>query len=135
MQSILTISGDESIMPELKQVFAMQRKYIFFLLAICALGWGFTPYQDVFLGIALGSLFGLYNFWLLIRRMDKFDRALDQGKRASLGTGMRFASGVAAAAIAISLPEYFNLIATVIGLMIPYILLLVERIAFHVKNH
>jgi ATP synthase protein I len=121
-------------MPELQQIFVMQKKYIFFLLAICALGWGFTAYQTIFAGIALGSLFGLYNFWLLVRRMGKFDRAIDKGKKASLGTTMRLASGVAAAALAISLPEYFHLVATIVGLMIPYILLLVERITVGLKH-
>ena len=77
-------------MADLQQIFAMQKKYIFFLLAICALGWGFTPYQTIFAGLALGSFFGLYNFWLLIRKMGKFDKAMDEGKKASLGTAMRF---------------------------------------------
>lgn len=121
-------------MPELQQIFVMQKKYIFFLLSICALGWGFTAYQTIFAGIALGSLFGLYNFWLLVRRMGKFDRAIAKGKKASLGTTMRFASGVAAAALAVSLPEYFHLVATIVGLMIPYILLLVERITVGLKH-
>lgn len=123
-------------MQDLQQVYVRQRKLIFFLLAICALGWGFTPYQTVFAGIALGSLFGLYNFWLLVRRLEKFDRSLDEGKKVkSLGTAMRFASGVAAVAVAMSIPEQFHLGSTVIGLMIPYVYLLVDRIVYHVKHH
>lgn len=123
-------------MQDLQQVFVRQKKLIFFLLAICVLGWGFTSYQTVFAGIALGSLFGLYNFWLLVRRLEKFDRSLDEGKKVkSLGTAMRFASGVAAVAVAMSIPEQFHLGSTVIGLMIPYVYLLVDRIVYHVKNH
>ena len=45
-------------MLELHHIFAKQKKALFFLLALCALGWGFTPYSTVFAGIALGSLFG-----------------------------------------------------------------------------
>ena len=123
-------------MQDLQQVFVRQKKLIFFLLAICVLGWGFTSYQTVFAGIALGSLFGLYNFWLLVRRLEKFDRSLNEGKKVkSLGTAMRFASGVAAVAVAMSIPEQFHLGSTVIGLMIPYVYLLVDRIVYHVKNH
>ncbi|WP_277586778.1 ATP synthase subunit I [Psychrobacillus antarcticus] len=122
-------------MLEMQRIFTKQKKYIFFLLAAFALGWGLSAYSTIFAGLALGSLFGLYNFWILVRRMEKFDRVLESGKgRASLGTTFRFASGVAAVAIALALPEYIHLISTVIGLMIPYVLLVVERIMFHSKN-
>jgi len=123
-------------MQDLQQVYARQKKLIFFLLALCALGWGFTPYPSVFAGLALGALFGLYNFWLLVRRLEKFDRAINEGKKvASLGSALRFASGIAGIAIAISLPEHVHLASTVIGLMIPYVYLLVDRIVYHVKHH
>lgn len=123
-------------MLDLHQVFALQKKALFFLLAICALGWGFSPYESIFAGIALGAFFGTYNFWILVRRMEKFDRSISEGtKVASIGTALRFGSGVAAVAIAISLPQYFHLISTVIGLMIPYIFLVIERIVHHIKSH
>lgn len=123
-------------MRDLQQVYARQKKLIFFLLAFCALGWGLTPYGSVFAGLALGAMFGLYNFWLLVRRLEKFDRSLTEGKKVkSLGSALRFASGVAAVAVAMSIPEHFHLVSTVIGLMIPYIYLLVDRIIYHVKHH
>ena len=123
-------------MLNLHHVFAMQKKAFFFLLAVCALGWGFSPYDSIFAGIALGAFFGTYNFWILVRRMEKFDRSISEGtKVASIGTALRFGSGVAAVAIAISLPQYFHLISTVIGLMIPYIFLVVERIVHQTKSH
>ncbi len=123
-------------MLDLHHIFAMQKKALFFLLAVCALGWGFSPYESIFAGIALGAFFGTYNFWILVRRMEKFDRSISEGKKvASIGTVLRFGSGVAAVAIAISLPQNFHLISTVIGLMIPYIFLVVERIVHHFKSH
>jgi ATP synthase protein I len=123
-------------MLDLHHTFAMQKKALFFLLALCALGWGFSPYESIFAGIALGAFFGTYNFWILVRRMEKFDRSISEGTKApSLGTVLRFGAGVAAVAIAISLPQYFHLISTVIGLMIPYIFLIVERIVHHIKSH
>lgn len=121
-------------MHEMQYIYSKQKKYIFFLLAAYALGWIFTPYSTIFAGLAIGSLFGLYNFWILVRRMEKFDRVLTDGKgRAGLGTTFRFASGVAAVALALALPEYIHLISTVIGLMIPYVLLIVERVMFHAR--
>ena len=62
-------------MLEMHHIFTKQKKALFFLLALCALGWGFTPYPTIFAGLALGSLFGPYNFWILVRRMEKFDRS------------------------------------------------------------
>ena len=38
-------------MPELKATYVRQRKYIFLLLSIYVLGWGFTSYQSIFLGL------------------------------------------------------------------------------------
>ncbi|WP_431029074.1 ATP synthase subunit I [Lysinibacillus sp. LZ02] len=122
-------------MLDLHHIFAMQKKALFFLLALSTLGWGFTAYQTVFAGIALGAFFGTYNFWILLRRMEKFDRSISEGTKApSIGTALRFGSGVAAVAIAISLPQYFHLISTVIGLMIPYVLLVIERVVHAIKN-
>lgn len=119
-------------MQTLQEIHKRQKKALFFLLALFMLGWVFTDFKLVFAGLILGSAFGLYNFWILVRRMERFDHAIETGKKkASLGTGLRFASGVAAAALAISMPETFDLISTVIGLMIPYVLLLIDRIFFN----
>lgn len=116
-------------MLEMQRIFTRQKKCIFFLLALCVLGWAFTPYSSIFAGLAVGSIFGLYNFWILVRRMEKFDRVMMGEKgQARLGTSFRFASGIAAVAIALLFPDEIHLISTVIGLMIPYVLLIVERI-------
>ncbi|WP_107942041.1 ATP synthase subunit I [Metasolibacillus fluoroglycofenilyticus] len=123
-------------MEDLHYIFAKQKKVLFFLLALCVLGWAFTPYASIFAGLGLGAFFGTYNFWILVRRMDKFDRSVSEGRKASsLGTALRFGSGIAAVAIAMSLPEHFHLISTVIGLMLPYIFLVIERIVHLVKQH
>lgn len=127
--------GESPIMHTLREIFIRQKKALFFLLALFMLGWFFTDVKTIFAGLILGSLLGLYNFWILVRRMERFDRSITEGKgRSSLGTPLRFASGVAAAAIALAMPETFNLIGTVIGLMIPYAWLLIDRILFHAKN-
>lgn len=114
-------------MIDLHQIYVKQKKGLFFLLAMSLLGWFFTPYPTIFAGLGLGACFGTYNFWILVRRMDKFDRSFNEGKKvASLGSGLRFASAVAAILMPIALPQYFNIISTVIGLMIPYVFLFIE---------
>lgn len=123
-------------MEGLREIYTRLKKMIFFILAIFVIGWGFTSYQEVFAGLIIGTLFGIYNMWILVRKMERFDRAVAEGTKVrSLGTALRFASGVAAVAVAILFAEHIHLISTVIGLMIPYALLLAERIIYHVKHH
>lgn len=122
-------------MQNLSYIFNKQKKALFFLVALFTVGWIFTEWKTIFAGLILGSLFGLYNFWILVRKMEKTEQKFSEGKHSlSLGTGLRFASGVAAAAIATAMPEYFDLIGTVIGFAIPYILLLAERIIHHARH-
>lgn len=122
-------------MVEMHRIYRRLRKYMLLFLLVCALGWGFTSYNTVFAGLALGALCGLFNFWNLIRKMESFGRKVEQGKKArSLGTLIRFASAILGVAIAITYPQYVSVGYTVIGLMIPYVLLLVDRIVFHLKN-
>ncbi|MCM3636480.1 ATP synthase subunit I [Sporosarcina luteola] len=122
-------------MHTLRQIFNRQKIALFFLLALFVIGWAFSDFRPFFGGLILGSLFGLYNFWILVRRMERFDQNISKGKETkSIGTALRFGSGVAAAAIALSAPEKFDLIGTVVGLMIPHVLLLVDRIVVHVKH-
>ena len=123
-------------MDGLREIYTRLKKMMYFILAAFIIGWGFTSYQEVFAGLIIGSLFGIYNMWILVRRMEGFDRAVADGSKVrSLGTALRFASGVAAVAIAILFAEYIHLVSTVIGLMIPYALLLAERIVYHVKHY
>lgn len=123
-------------MQTLQEIHNRQRKASLFLLALFVLGWGFTEWKTVFAGLIVGTLFGLYNFWILVRRHERFDRSMaEEKKHVSLGTGLRFASGIAAAAIAITVPEQFDLSSTVIGFAIPYILLLGDRIIYHVRHN
>ncbi|HSP20692.1 MAG TPA: ATP synthase subunit I [Planococcus sp. (in: firmicutes)] len=123
-------------MDGLREIYERLKKMMYFILAAFVLGWGLTPYQAIFAGLIIGSLFGIYNMWILVRRMEKFDRAVAEGSNVrSLGTALRFASGVAAVAIAILFAEHVHLVSTVIGLMVPYVLLLTERIVYHVKHH
>lgn len=122
-------------MVEMQRIFKKQIMWVIVLLVICAIGWGFTSYHAVFAGLALGVLCGLFNFWNLIRRMESFDRKTRQGQKVkSLGTLIRYASAILAAAVALSLPEHFNVASTVVGLMIPYILLFVDRVIVHLKT-
>jgi len=110
------------------------KKYIFYLLSIYVLGWGFTPYQTIFLGLILGTCFSLYNLWLLIRKSKQFQKAMEEGRSArSLGTISRMATAGLAVLIALKFPEYFHLISVVIGLMTHYVVIIIDYI-FYIRG-
>lgn len=114
-------------MPEYRSMFIRVRKYIFYLLAIFVLGWGFTSYQEVFLGLILGTSLSLVNLWLLVKRMDRFSRQFDKGKVIkSLGFFSRVAVAILGVFIALEYPEYFHLISVIIGLMATYVVIMID---------
>lgn len=112
-------------------MFARQRRWMFSLLSIYVLGWGFTSYQSIFLGLVLGTSLSLFNLWLMVRKMDKFGDAVSQGKKVrSLGSFSRFATAALAVMIAMRYPEHFSLITMVIGLMTSYIVIIIDFFYF-----
>ncbi|XJZ27145.1 ATP synthase subunit I [Bacillota bacterium Lsc_1132] len=114
-------------MPEFQEMYQRQRKGFFYLLSIYVLGWGFTPYQTIFLGLILGTCFSFLNLWLLVRRMKRFDQAIANGKKVrSLGSLSRMASAAIAVIIALKYPEYFYMISVVWGLMTSYIVIMID---------
>lgn len=114
-------------MSEIKSMYTRQRKYIFFLLALYVLGWGFTTYQSIFLGLILGTSLSMFNLWLMVRKADKFGEAVLQGKKVrSLGSFSRMATAALAVMIALKYPESFHLISVVLGLMTSYIVIMID---------
>ncbi|AJD92329.1 ATP synthase I [Jeotgalibacillus malaysiensis] len=114
-------------MPDIRKHFLRYTKYIFYLLSIFVLGFGFTPFPDVFLGLILGTSFSLLNLWLMKNRMEKFDRAMDEGRKVrSLGTLSRMASAGVAVLIALEFPDFIHLISTVFGLMMVYFVIMID---------
>ena len=121
-------------MPEFQTMFARQRKWMFFLLSFYVLGWGFTAYQSIFLGLILGTSLSLFNLWLMARKIDKFGQAVQAGnnKVGSLGSFSRLATGALAVVITLRYPDHFHLISVVIGLMTSYIVIMID---FFIQNY
>jgi ATP synthase protein I len=114
----------------MEQYFDMYKRYIritLFLMAAFVLGWGFTPYHPVFLGLLLGTSFSLYNLWNMHRKIHRFGQAAAEGTRVrSLGTLSRILTGALAVLIAIRYPEWFHLVSVVVGVMTFYIIMLID---------
>jgi ATP synthase protein I len=114
-------------MSEIRTLFIRQRKYIFFLLAIYVLGWGFTTYQSVFLGLFFGTSLSLFNLWLMVRKTDNFGDSILQGKKVrSIGTFSRMATAVFAVMVALKYPDSFHLISIILGLMTSYFVIMID---------
>ncbi len=113
-------------------MFRRYRKYILYLLSLYVAGWGFTEYQSVFLGLVLGTSISLYNLWIMVRKHNQFDRAIQEGRKTgSLGTTSRMAAAGVAVFFAIKFPDYFHLVSVVIGLMTMYIVIMIDYVVQH----
>ena len=74
-----------------------QKKYMYYLLALLVLGWGFTSYKDVFLGLIIGTIFSFLSLRIIARRTDKpLDRVTNgenvKFKATAVSTYSRFAT-------------------------------------------
>ena len=106
-----------------------QRRMMFFLLAICVLGAGFTPYIRVFLGLLLGSSISFYNLWLLQTKVKEVAEAVEKDRKPKgLGTVSRFAAAAFGIIIAVRFNEYFEIISFIIGLMTCYLVIVLDFI-------
>ncbi|HLQ72046.1 MAG TPA: ATP synthase subunit I [Bacillota bacterium] len=104
-----------------------QRKMMFFLLAICVLGAGFTPYTRIFLGLLLGSSISFYNLWLLQTKVQEVAEAVKKDRKPKgLGTISRFAAAAFGIIIAVRFDDYFEIISFIIGLMTSYLVIVLD---------
>ncbi|GEL77253.1 ATP synthase subunit I [Tenuibacillus multivorans] len=109
-----------------------QLKWMFYLLAILVLGWGFTDYQTFFSGMILGAGISAFNLWFLQVKINRIGQGIvdrDEKKR-TLGMLTRLATAALAAVITIRYPEIFDMIAVIIGLMTPYLVIIIDYL-FH----
>ncbi|WP_226671458.1 ATP synthase subunit I [Metabacillus litoralis] len=119
-------------MSDLHLMFLRYRKYIFYLLALYTIGWGVTQYQSVFLGLILGTSISLYNLWIMVRKNNQLNQAIEEGRKAgSLGTMSRMAAAGVAVFFALRYPDYFHLVSVIIGLMTMYIVIMIDYVFQH----
>jgi ATP synthase protein I len=122
-------------MLEIGTLFKRQHKFIFFLLAIYVLGWGFTPYQSIFLGLLFGTCLSLFNLWLMVRKTVNFGESVLQGKKVrSVGSFSRMATAAFAVIIALEYPQMLHLISIVLGLMTAYIVIMIDFFLYSKQN-
>ncbi|MGD6776222.1 MULTISPECIES: ATP synthase subunit I [Bacillaceae] len=114
-------------MPESTKQFMRHMKYFLFLLAFFVIGWGFTSYQEWFLGLILGTVISIYSHWLLHKKVKKFTEAVAEGRKAvTLGSFSRMAAAVLGVVIAMRYPETLSLYGVIIGIMTSYIVIIID---------
>ncbi|KAB2332513.1 ATP synthase subunit I [Cytobacillus gottheilii] len=114
-------------MPEFKLMFIRQRKYMFYLLAIYVLGWGFTSHQHIYLGLIIGTALSMYILWSMVRKIDQFGEAVATGRKVySIGMISRMAVAALAVLIATRYPDQVHFISVIIGLMTAYIVIMID---------
>ncbi|XQY91676.1 ATP synthase subunit I [Metabacillus sp. HB246100] len=118
---------------DLQLMFHSYKKYIFYLLALYVLGWGLTDYQQIFLGLIIGTSISFYNLWMLVRKSTQFGEALANGRKVTLGTATRMASAIGGVFFALKFPEYIDLISVVLGLMTMYVVIMIDFLLKHLR--
>lgn len=114
-------------MDDLQQLYGRLRKYMYNILAIMFVGWGLTPFKEVFLGLILGTIISFINLRILSKRIVRFGEAFEAGGRArSLGLFLRMLTAVLGIAIVLQYPEQFHLISFAIGLMVSYAVIMAD---------
>jgi ATP synthase protein I len=102
-------------------------KYGLYLAAIFVLGWGFTSYKQVFLGLLLGIAVSILNVWSMHRKIDRVGQAVVEGKKVrTMGSLSRLMTAGLAVLIATRFPEHFDLISVVVGLLMIYLIMLID---------
>ncbi|MCJ8007921.1 ATP synthase subunit I [Lederbergia wuyishanensis] len=124
-------------MPELQQLFNRHCKYIIYLIAIYVLGWGFTNYKTIFMGLILGTSVSLFNHWNLVRKTNLFGEVVSSGKKMrSFGTMIRMCSAILAVFIAGKYPNLFDLISVIIGIMTAHAVIIIDFVLQQIfKSH
>lgn len=113
----------------MQQMFQRQRKYMFYLLSVYTLGWGFTQYKIIFSSLILGTTISFYGLWILTRKTGHFVQAIIEGEKVrSLGTFSRMAAAGLAVLIVIRYPHYFSTIPVVLGLMTSYFVIIIYKL-------
>src|SRR5699024_2154880 len=99
------------------------------------LGWGFTSYERIFLGLLLGTTLSFYNLWVMQRKINRFgENIATEGRASGIGTFTRLATAALAVLIAMRFEDYFQLMAVIIGLMTTYVVIMIDFAIFETKT-
>lgn len=109
-------------------------KVICCLLAVFVLGWGFTDYKALFLGLVLGTCVSFVNALYTAVKVRQFGQRLLAGlKPKGLGMLTRFSMVALAVLVAIRFPELINIPSLAVGLVLAPVVLFIDGLADHYR--
>lgn len=122
-------------MVDMHELVIRQKKYTYYLLALFLLGWGFTPYQRVFLGLVIGVVMSFISLRLVARRTDKLiDRVLQtketniRFKATAVSTYSRLAAVGLVIIFAVRYEQFIEVWGFALGLMTGYLVMIIDYI-------
>jgi ATP synthase protein I len=118
-------------MIEMHELITRQKKYMYYLLALFVLGWGFTPHRAVFLGLILGTIVSFLGLRLVARRTDKLLDKVTEGKKVrararAVSTYSRLAAIGLLIILAVKYEELIEVWALGFGLMTGYLVMIID---------
>jgi ATP synthase protein I len=124
-------------MTEYQHMFRRQMKGMLYILSIYVLGWGFTSYPSIFLGLSLGGVFSMFLLWSMYHKINRLGQAVvDKEKKVrTLGSLQRLAVSGLAIVIAMRFPETFHLLSVVAGLMTYYFVIMIDFLLQSLRQH
>lgn len=116
-----------------------QKKYTYNFLAIFVLGWGFTSYKEVFLGLIIGTIFSFLSLRIVASKTDKLlDRVMGGKEVKFKATAVSTYSRLAVFGLLILFAaKYQHLIAIWslgVGLLTGYLVMIIDFLYLQYKS-
>ncbi|MGF9963969.1 ATP synthase subunit I [Bacillus rhizoplanae] len=126
-------------MIEVHELVQRQKKYMYNLLALFVLGWGFTSYKDVFLGLIIGTIFGFLSLRIVAHKTDRLLDRVTQGENIKYkATAVSTYSRLAAIGLLILFAaKYQHLMAMWslgVGLLTGYLVMIIDFLYLQYKS-
>ncbi|MFD3446680.1 ATP synthase subunit I [Microbacteriaceae bacterium 4G12] len=109
-----------------------QKKYMYYILALCVACWGFTPYKRVFLGLILGTIVSFIGLRLVAKKTDKLLDRVTEGqtnirfKATAVSTYSRLAAMGLLILFAVKYEHLIEVWSLGLGLMTAYVVMIID---------
>ncbi|WP_028400662.1 ATP synthase subunit I [Ectobacillus panaciterrae] len=119
-------------MTDMHELVRRQKKYMYYLLALFVLGWGFTPYPKVFLGVIIGTIVSFMSLRLVAWKTDKLLDRVEQGnekirfKANAVSTYPRLAAMGLVIIFAVRYQHLMETWSLGLGLMTGYLVMIID---------
>ena len=134
-----TLLFGRAMMIDVHGLVQRQKKYMYYLLALLVLGWGFTSYKDVFLGLIIGTIFSFLSLRIIARRTDKLLDRVTNGenvkfKATAVSTYSRFATIGLLILFAAKYQELIAMWGLGVGLLTGYLVMIIDFLYLEYKS-